>query len=91
MLSVGRARYSSPGRPSGLPGVNIEFLSVGSWLFRGVLALESQAHFLAVAEHRLIHARARYVSTQLRQAGISHLYGPLSVSMSLLGDMQEWE
>ena len=35
---------------------------------RGDLALESSAHVLAVAEHRLVPARARTVTTQLRQA-----------------------
>ena len=44
-----------------------EFLN---WV-AGDLALESQAHFLAIAQHRLVPARARNAPTQLRQACIS--------------------
>ena len=40
------------------------------------MALESSAHFLAVAEHRLIPARARTVTTQLRQARRSSVWAP---------------
>ena len=45
------------------PDFSIEFLNVGGWLSRGDLALESSAHFLAIAEHRLVPARARAVTT----------------------------
>ena len=44
-----------------------EFLN---WV-AGDLALESQAHFLAIAQHRLVPARARNAPAQLRQACIS--------------------
>ena len=47
-----------------------------SWLSRGDLALESSAHFLAIAEHRLVPARARVVTTQLRQARCSSVWAP---------------
>ena len=50
-------------------------MSVG-WLSRGDLALESTAHFLAFAEHRLVPARARTVTTQLRQARRSSVWAP---------------
>ena len=60
-----------------------EFIIVGGWLSTGDLALECQAHSLAIAEHRLIPARARNVTTQLRQAGISIVW-PLPVKMSRL-------
>ena len=50
--------------------------NVGGWLSRGDLALESKAHFLAVAEHRLIPARARNVTTQLRKARRSSVWAP---------------
>ena len=43
---------------------------------KGDLALESTAHFLAVAEHRLVPARARTVTTQLRQARRSSVWAP---------------
>ena len=62
MLSIGRARHPSPCNLSNPSGCSIEFLSVGGWLSRGDLALESNAHFLAVAEHRLVPARARNVT-----------------------------
>ena len=68
MLSIGRARHPGPGTSSYPPGFSIEFLNVGGWLSRGDLALESSAHFLAIAEHRLVPARARAVTIQLRQA-----------------------
>ena len=76
MLSIGRARHPGPGTSSYPPGFSIEFLNVGGWLSRGDLALESSAHFLAIAEHRLIPARARAVTTQLRQARRSSVWAP---------------
>ena len=55
MLYIGRSRHPGSGSSPGPPRVSIEFLNVcGS---EGDLALESQAHFLAVAEHRLVPAR----------------------------------
>ena len=38
--------------------------------------MESTAHFLAIAEHRLVPARARTVTTQLRQARRSSVWAP---------------
>ena len=76
MLSIGRARHPGPCIPSGPPGFSTEFLNVGGWLFRGDLALESKAHFLAVAEHRLVPARSRNVTTQLRKAHRSSVWAP---------------
>ena len=38
--------------------------------------LESKAHFLVVAEHRLVPARARNVTTQLRKARRSSVWAP---------------
>ena len=76
MLSVGRARHPGPGTSSYPPGFSIEFLNVGGWFSRCDLALESSAHFLAIAEHRLIPARARAVTTQLRQARRSSVWAP---------------
>ena len=76
MLSIGRARHPGPGTSSYPSGFSIEFLNVGGWLSRGDLALESSAHFLAVAEHRLVPARARTVTTQLRQARRSSVWAP---------------
>ena len=75
MLSIGRARHPGPCIPYYPSGFSIEFLNVGGWLSRGDLALESKAHFLAVAEHRLVPARARNVTTQLRKARRSSVLG----------------
>ena len=61
---------------SNLSGFSTEFLNVGEWLSRGDLALESKAHFLAVAEHRLVPARAPNVTTQLRRARRSSVWAP---------------
>ena len=76
MLCIGRARHPGLGKPSAPLGISIEFLNVGGWLSGGDLALDSQADFSAVAEHRLVPARARNVTTQLRQAGISSVRAP---------------
>ena len=58
------------GRRSFIPGqLSIEFANIGGWLTYGDLAMDSCAQFLAVAEHRLIKARARSVGHQLRKAG----------------------
>ena len=76
MLSIGRARHPGPCTSSYPSGFSIEFLNVGGWLSRGDLALESTAHFLAIAEHRLVPARARTVTTQLRQARRSSVWAP---------------
>ena len=76
MLSIGRARHPSPGTSSYPSGFSIEFLNVGGWLSRGDVALESTAHFLAIAEHRLVPARARTVTTELRHARRSSVCAP---------------
>ena len=76
MLSVGRVRHPGPCTSSYPSGFSIEFLNVGGWLSRGDSALESTAHFLAIAEHRLVPARARTVTTQLRQARRSSVWAP---------------
>ena len=76
MLSIGGARHPGPCTSSYPSGFSIEFLNVGGWLSRGDLALESTAHFLAIAEHRLVPACARTVTTQLRQARRSSVWAP---------------
>ena len=57
----GWARHPGPGGTPGPPSISVEFLDLGGRLAKGDSALESQAHFLAVAEHRLVPARARNV------------------------------
>ena len=61
MLSIGRARHPDPCTSSCTAGFSIEFLNVGGWLSRSDSAQESNAHFSAIAEHRLVPARARTV------------------------------
>ena len=56
--------------------MSVEFFNLGGCLANGNLPLESQAHFLVVAEHRLFPVRARSVTTQLRRAGISDVSAP---------------
>ena len=63
MLSICGARHPGPCNPPGPFGCSIEFLKEGGWLSGGDLALESQAHFSAVAEHRLVPARACNVTS----------------------------
>ena len=69
-------RHPGPCTSSYPSGFSVEFLNVGGWLSGGDLALESTAHFLAIAEHRLVPARARTVTTQLRQARRSSVWAP---------------
>ena len=45
-------------------------------LVGGIGFLDSGAQFLAVAEHRLIPARARYVGNQLRRAWYQSVWAP---------------
>ena len=91
MLYNGRARHPGRGHHSGtLSYLNIflcrffEFIIVGGWSSTSDLALECQAHSLAIAEHRLIPARTRNATTQLRQAGISIVW-PLPAKKETLG------
>ena len=77
MLYIGRARHPGPGKRSFIPGqLSIEFANIGGWLTYGDLAMVSCAQFLAVAEHRLIPARARSVGHQLRKAGFHSVWAP---------------
>ena len=77
MLHIGRARHPGPGRRSFIPGqLSLEFANIGGWLTYGDLAMDSCAQFLAVAEHRLIPARARSVGHQLRRAGFHSVWAP---------------
>ena len=56
--------------------LSVEFVNVGGWLTQGDLTLDSCAQFLAVAEHRLIPSRARYISHQLRMARYQLFWSP---------------
>ena len=70
MLHNGRTRH--PGRVSGKGPqgrLSDEFVREGGRKCNRDLELDSGAQFLAVAEHRLIPARARSIGHQLRKAG----------------------
>ena len=75
MLHIGGARHPGPGKKRFSPGqFSVEFVNVGGWLTHGDMALDSCAQFLAVAEHRLIPARAGSTGHQLRKAGYQSLW-----------------
>ena len=77
MFHIGRARHPGPGSRVFTPGqLSIEFVNVGGWLTSGDLALDSCAQFLAVAEHRLVPSRARFVGHQLRRPGHHSVWAP---------------
>ena len=77
MLHIGRAKHPGPGGRSFIPGqLSIEFANIGGWLTYGDLAVNSCAQFLAVAEHRLIPARARSAGHQLRKADYHSVWAP---------------
>ena len=69
MLFVGMSCHLGP-RLSHSNRRDVEFLNVGGWLSHRHLALGSKAHFQAVAEHRLVPARVRTVSSELWRAQI---------------------
>ena len=64
-----------PGGRCGLVG-GVSGLAAACLEIPCLLVVQSKAHFLAVAEHRLIPARARNVSTQLRKARRSSVWAP---------------
>ena len=76
MLRIGEARHPGPRFPPS-QGFSIECINVGGWLSNGDTALESNGHFLAVVEHRLIPARARSVANSLKStAGHVSVWAP---------------
>ena len=84
MLHIGRARHPGPGKRSFIPGqLSIEFANIGGWLTFGDLAMDSCAQFLAVAEHRLMPARAWSVGHQLRKLAFIR-FGLLPVKILFL-------
>ena len=69
MLRIGTA--SHPG-----PGLRVELINVGGWLANCDEALETEADFLVVTEHRLVPARTRSESKRLKTAGIFSRWTP---------------
>ena len=59
---------------------------MGGWLTHGGLALETQAYFLAVVEHRLIPARVRSEWARLDSEGLVSSRAPASQESSHVGD-----
>ena len=77
MLHVGRARHPGPVAGKGTQGrLSVEFDHIGGWLTNGDMALDSCAQVLAVAEQRLIPARARSIGHQLRKVGCRSVWAP---------------
>ena len=54
----------------------MEFANTGGWLNHGDMAMDSGAQFLAVAEHRSIPARSRYVGNHLHRARYQSVWAP---------------
>ena len=76
MLRIGEARHPGPRSPPP-KSFSIEFANIGGWLSNGDYALDTQADFLAIAEHRLIPARARSVTNSLRvSSGLVSIWAP---------------
>ena len=62
----GRARHFGPCSNN----LDVEVFNVGGFLTHGDFALETDADFLAVVEHRLVPARARSETKRLERAGL---------------------
>ena len=91
MFHIGRARHPGPGPRSFIPGqLSVEFVNVGGWLTCGDLALDSCAQILAIAEHRLILARAPSVCHQLRSAGYHSVWAPACQDQVACGHAGGW-
>ena len=76
-LLIGTA--SHPG-----PGFGVELINVGGWLANCDEALETEADFLVVTEHRLVPARTRSESKRLKTAGIFSLWTPARRVLTLV-------
>ena len=74
-LWIGRARH--PGPPSN--NLDVEVFNVGGFHTHGDYALDTDADFLAVVEHRLVPARARSEGKRLLQAGARSVWAPASL------------
>ena len=77
MLHIGRARHLGLVDGNDPVGhLSVEFVNVSGWLTTGDMALDSCAQFLALAEHKLIPARAWSSGHQLRKAGRQSVWAP---------------
>ena len=63
-----------PGPPSN--NLDVEVFNVAGFLTHGDYVLDTDAHFVAVVEHRLVPARARSEGKRLLQAGVRSVWAP---------------
>ena len=80
-LWIGGARHPGPGAAS----FAVEVFNVGGWLTHGDLVLDTEVHFLAVVEHRLIPAGVHDEWTRLRGKGLATVWAPASQDTSHVG------
>ena len=66
-----------PGPPSN--NLDVEVFNVGGFLTHGDYALDTDADFLAVVEHRLVPAQARSEGKRLWKAGVRSIWAPASL------------
>ena len=83
-LWIGRARHPGPS----LTNLFIEVFNMGGFLTHGDYALDTDASFLALVEHRLVPARARSEGARLRRAGLASVWSPLRSLVVLV--VLEW-
>ena len=74
ILGIGRARHPGPGSNN----LDVEVFNIGGSLTHGDYALETDADFFAVVEHRLVPARARSEAERLKRAGVWSFWAPAS-------------
>ena len=80
-LWIGRARHPGPS----LNDLDIEVFNIGGFLTHGDYALEPDAGFLAVVEHRLIPSRVSNEWARLRKAGIWSVRSPANQDSGHVG------
>ena len=73
----------APGRPSN--NLDVEVFGVGGFLTHGDYALDTDADFFAVVEHRLVLASARSEGKRLLQAGARSFWAPASLEGGHVG------
>ena len=83
-LWIGRARHPGPS----LTNLDIEVFNIGGFLTHGDYALDTDASFLALVEHRLVPAGARSEGARLRRAGLASVWSLLRSLVMLV--MLEW-
>ena len=67
-----RARHLGPS----LNNLDVEVFNIGGFSTQGDFALDTDASFLALLEHRLVLARARSEVARLGRAGLSSFWSP---------------